>query len=47
MFITGLCGCLVTTSCLAAMVASFAGTSNKGGNAAGIFFIFFYLTFQG
>jgi hypothetical protein len=47
MFMFGLAGCLLTTSLLAAMTASFAGTTNKAGNAMGIFFIFLYLTFQG
>lgn len=43
----GLMGCLITTSGLAGCVAQYAGTSNKGGNAAGVFFIFLYLAFQG
>jgi len=47
MFITGLCGCLVTTACLSAMIAKYAGTANKVGNGFGIFFIFLYLAFQG
>ncbi|OAA56337.1 General substrate transporter [Niveomyces insectorum RCEF 264] len=47
MFIVGLIGCLVTTSGLAACIARYAGTDNKAGNAAGVFFVFFYLTFQG
>lgn len=47
MFMTGLMGCLVTTSGLAGCIAQYAGTDNRGGNAAGVFFIFFYLTFQG
>ncbi|KAL7952576.1 general substrate transporter [Trichoderma compactum] len=47
MFMVGLFGCLITTSGLAACVAQFAGTSNKAGNAAGMFFIFLYLAFQG
>ncbi|KAJ4854662.1 sugar transporter domain-containing protein [Trichoderma breve] len=47
MFMVGLFGCLITTSGLAACVAQFAGTSNKAGNAAGVFFIFLYLAFQG
>jgi hypothetical protein len=47
MFMLGLSGCLVTTSLLAAMVAQFSGTTNKAGNAMGIFFVFAYLAFQG
>jgi hypothetical protein len=47
MFMTGFVGIIVTTSCLAAMTAEYAGTSNKVGNAMGIFFIFLYLAFQG
>lgn len=47
MYIFGLFGCLLTTSLLAAMTASFAGTANRAGNAMGIFFIFLYLAFQG
>ncbi|PVH97063.1 putative MFS sugar transporter [Periconia macrospinosa] len=47
MFIVGLIGCLVTTSGLAGCIAQYAGTDNKAGNAAGIFFIFLYLAFQG
>lgn len=47
MFITGFVGIIITTSCLAAMIACFAGTDNKAGNAMGVFFIFLYLAFQG
>lgn len=47
MFMVGLMGCLVTTSGLAGCVARYAGTTNKAGNAAGVFFIFLYLAFQG
>lgn len=47
MFMVGLAGCLVTTSCLCAMIAQYAGTTNKVGNGFGIFFIFLYLAFQG
>jgi nitrate/nitrite transporter NarK len=47
MFITGLFGCLITTSGFAACIARYAGTDNKAGNAAGVFFVFLYLTFQG
>ena len=47
MYMIGIAGCLVTTSLLCAMIATYGGTTNKGGNAAGVFFVFFYLTFQG
>lgn len=47
MFITGFVGVAITTSCLAAMIACFAGTDNRAGNAMGFFFIFLYLAFQG
>ncbi|KAK7970044.1 MFS sugar transporter [Apiospora saccharicola] len=47
MFITGFVGITITTSCLAAMIACFAGTDNRAGNAMGVFFIFLYLAFQG
>lgn len=47
MYLTGLAGCLVTTSLLAAVTAEFAGTTNRAGNAMGIFFMFAYLALQG
>ena len=47
MFMVGTAGCLVTTSCLSAMIARYAGTSNQVGNGFGVFFIFLYLAFQG
>ncbi|KAL1983462.1 hypothetical protein VTN96DRAFT_10283 [Rasamsonia emersonii] len=47
MFMTDFVGIIVTTSCLAAMTAEYAGTKNRAGNAMGIFFIFLYLAFQG
>jgi hypothetical protein len=47
MYMIGLVGQLVTVSCLTAMTALYAGTTNRVGNGFGIFFIFFYLTFQG
>ncbi|KAL2010673.1 hypothetical protein VTN00DRAFT_6480 [Thermoascus crustaceus] len=47
MFITGFVGIVVTTSCLAAMTAEYAGTKNRVGNGFGIFFMFLYLAFQG
>lgn len=47
MFLVGFIGIVVTTSCLAAMTAKYAGTLNRVGNGLGIFFIFLYLAFQG
>ncbi|KAH8820151.1 putative MFS sugar transporter [Xylogone sp. PMI_703] len=47
MFMVGLMGCLVTTSGLAGCIAQYSGTHNKGGNAAGVFFVFLYLALQG
>jgi nitrate/nitrite transporter NarK len=47
MYITGFIGIIVTTSCLAAMTAEYAGTTNRVGNAFGILFIYLYLAFQG
>lgn len=47
MYMTGFAGIIVTTSCLAAMTAQYAGTTNKVGNGFGIFFIYLYLAFQG
>jgi MFS family permease len=47
MFLVGLFGCLVTTSGLAGCIAQYAGTTNKAGNAAGVFFVFLYLALQG
>jgi hypothetical protein len=40
MYLTGLFGCLITTSLLAAMTVEYSGTTNRAGNAMGIFFIF-------
>lgn len=47
MFIVGLFGCLITTSGFAGCIAEYSGTTNKAGNAAGVFFVFLYLAFQG
>jgi hypothetical protein len=47
MFLIGLFGCLFTTAGLAGCIAQYAGTDNKAGNAAGVFFVFLYLAFQG
>lgn len=47
MYMTGFAGIVLSTSCLAAMTAEFAGTTNQVGNGFGIFFIYLYLAFQG
>lgn len=47
MYITGFVGIIITTSCLAAMTAEYAGTKNRVGNGFGILFMFLYLAFQG
>ncbi|OQV01267.1 hypothetical protein CLAIMM_06652 isoform 3 [Cladophialophora immunda] len=47
MYMFGTAGCLVTTSILCALLATYAGTTDKGGNAGGVFIVFLYLTFQG
>jgi hypothetical protein len=47
MYIIGFVGIIISTSCLAAMTAEYAGTTNKVGNGFGIFFIYLYLAFQG
>jgi hypothetical protein len=47
MFMVGTFGCLVATSGLAGCIAQYGGTDNKAGNAAGVFFVFLYLAFQG
>lgn len=47
MYITGFVGIIITTSVLAAMTSEYAGTTNKGGNAVGVLFMFLYLACQG
>ncbi|KAK5048527.1 hypothetical protein LTR84_005617 [Exophiala bonariae] len=47
MFMVGTFGCLITTSGLAGCIAQYSGTTNEAGNAAGVFFVFLYLAFQG
>lgn len=42
---TGLCGCTVMMIFETAMVATYAGTPNRAGNAAGVLFLFLYVTF--
>ncbi|KAJ5499702.1 Major facilitator superfamily domain general substrate transporter [Penicillium expansum] len=47
MYMIGFVGIIISTSCLAAMTAQYAGTANKVGNGFGIFFMYLYLAFQG
>ncbi|KEF62062.1 uncharacterized protein A1O9_00034 [Exophiala aquamarina CBS 119918] len=47
MYMFGTAGCLVTTAILCALLATYAGTTNTGGNAGGVLMTFLYLTFQG
>ncbi|KAI1335076.1 general substrate transporter [Xylariaceae sp. FL0016] len=47
MYITGFVGILITTSIMSAMIARYAGTTDKAGNAIGVLFMFLYLAFQG
>jgi sugar porter (SP) family MFS transporter len=47
MYMTGIAGCLGTTSVLAALTATYANTSNKVGNGFAILFLYLYLAFQG
>ncbi|OAL30531.1 hypothetical protein AYO20_08750 [Fonsecaea nubica] len=47
LFLGGWTGTTVTLSCETALVASFAGTDNKGGNAAAVFFLFAFVTMYG
>ena len=39
----GACGCIVSLIFLAALTAQFVGTTNKAGERAAVFFIFFYI----
>lgn len=43
----GLIGCATMMICETAMVATYAGTSNKTGNAMGVLFLFLFVTFYG
>ncbi|KAH7077809.1 general substrate transporter [Paraphoma chrysanthemicola] len=47
MFMTGFAGTVLTVSLLVIMLDLYSSTTNKAGNAAAIFLVFFYLTFQG
>ncbi|KAF4963726.1 hypothetical protein FSARC_8274 [Fusarium sarcochroum] len=42
---TGLIGCAISLLGVSVMVAVYGGTTNKGGNGAGVFFLYLHLTF--
>lgn len=45
--IYGLIGCIVMMCIETAMVAEYAGTDNRAGNAMGVLFLFLFVTFYG
>ena len=45
--VIGLIGCSLSVAVFAALVAQYAGTDNKVGNAFGVLFIFIFVTFYG
>jgi hypothetical protein len=45
--IIGLTGCILMITIYTAMVAEYAGTDNKAGNAMGVLFLFLFVTFYG
>jgi MFS family permease len=47
LFFAGFLGTTVTMACETALVATYAGTDNKGGNAAAVFFLFAFVTMYG
>jgi membrane-bound ClpP family serine protease len=47
MFMTGFAGIVLTVSLLVIMLDLYSATTNKAGNAAGVFLVFLYLAFQG
>jgi nitrate/nitrite transporter NarK len=47
MFMTGFAGIVLTVSLLVIMLDMYSATTNKAGNAAGVFLVFLYLAFQG
>ncbi|KAK2806789.1 hypothetical protein FQN50_005651 [Emmonsiellopsis sp. PD_5] len=47
LLITGLAGCMISLSLETAMIAQFAGTTNRAGNAMGVFFTFCFISFYG
>jgi sugar porter (SP) family MFS transporter len=47
MYMTGIAGCMITTSVLSGLTAEYANTSNKVGNGFAILFLYLYLAMQG
>ena len=47
LLITGLTGCMLSVCLESAMIAQFAGTSNKAGLSMGVFFSFCFISFYG
>ncbi|EHY58279.1 hypothetical protein HRR83_004862 [Exophiala dermatitidis] len=47
MYMIGITGCLVTTSILCALIATYGGTTSKAGNSGAITMVFLYLALQG
>jgi MFS family permease len=45
--IIGLTGCILMITIYTAMVAEYAGTDNRAGNAMGVLFLFLFVTFYG
>ncbi|KAL2205945.1 general substrate transporter [Sarocladium strictum] len=45
LMVTGLVGCAVSLLGVSIMVALYGGTTNTGGNSAGVFFLYLHLTF--
>ncbi|KAJ4044429.1 hypothetical protein NW756_004763 [Fusarium oxysporum] len=45
LMVTGLIGCAISLLGVSIMVALYGGTTNKGGNSAGVFFLYLHLTF--
>jgi MFS family permease len=43
----GLAGCIAMMTIETAMVAEYAGSDNKAGNAMGVLFLFLFVTFYG
>ncbi|OQV09528.1 hypothetical protein CLAIMM_13641 [Cladophialophora immunda] len=47
LMLIGFTGCLICLCCETAMDASFSNTTNRAGLRAGVFFLFFFVTFYG
>ncbi|KAH7354820.1 general substrate transporter [Rhexocercosporidium sp. MPI-PUGE-AT-0058] len=45
LMVTGLVGCAISLMGVSIMVALYGGTTNTGGNSAGVFFLYLHLTF--